>query len=389
MTDDAVWDWRPGGFGLYVHWPFCQAKCPYCDFNSHVSDRIDHPRWQAAFLQALTHAAHQTAGRRLDSIFFGGGTPSLMAPDTVAALIAMAARLWTFSPSIEITLEANPTSVEVAHFRAFADAGVNRISIGIQSFIDRDLRRLGRKHSAADARAAYDTARAQFNRVSFDLIYARQDQSLAAWRQELAEALAMQVDHLSLYQLTIEPGTPFAARLDRGGLHGLPDIDGSADLYEATQTLCKDAGMPAYEVSNHALPGQESRHNLVYWNQGDWVGIGPGAHGRLTVGGTRRATETWHAPEVWLAAVARDGHGQQRDTAIAPEAQFSEALLMGLRLSSGIDLARYRMGGGDWLDSENLECLVSEDFLWQCGARIGTTEAGRPVLNHLVAQLLR
>ncbi|MEL6233684.1 MAG: radical SAM family heme chaperone HemW [Pseudomonadota bacterium] len=389
-----MWDWRPGGFGLYIHWPFCRAKCPYCDFNSHVRGQIDQARWRAALLAELAHAAAETPGRRLNSIFFGGGTPSLMAPDTVAALIAAARRFWHPTEDMEITLEANPTSVEAARFRAYAAAGVTRISIGIQALRDDALHLLGRQHSAAEARHAYEIARSCFDRVSFDLIYARQGQSLAAWRAELAEALSMAADHLSLYQLTIEPGTAFAARHAAGGLRGLPDPDLGADLFETTQEMCGAAGMPAYEVSNHAVPGQESRHNLVYWRQGDWVGIGPGAHGRVTRDGLRHATETHADPEIWMRAVARHGHARAVDAPVVREDQRDEAVLMGLRLTEGLDLARLRGLAAAASDTDHglngpaLAALRDAGMIWQTDARLGTTARGRLVLDHIAASLL-
>ena len=273
-------DWRNGGFGLYVHWPFCEAKCPYCDFNSHVSREIDEDRWRAAYLSEIDRLAELTPDRVLNSVFFGGGTPSLMSPELVNALIERIREKWAFANNIEITLEANPRSVEAGRFRGFSDAGVNRVSMGIQALNNPDLAKLGRLHSVEEARKAFDTARSVFKRISFDLIYARQGQSLNDWRKELTEALAMSVDHLSLYQLTIEQGTAFWERQRRGQLSGLPDEDLSADMYELTQEICDQHGMPAYEVSNHAEPGAESQHNLIYWRYGDYGGIGPGAHGR-------------------------------------------------------------------------------------------------------------
>ena len=273
-------DWRHGGFGLYIHWPFCEAKCPYCDFNSHVSRRIDQSQWCKAYLRELDRVGALTQGRVLDSVYFGGGTPSLMAPETVRAILDHVQRTWPMRNDPEITLEANPSSVEVGRFRAFSEAGVNRVSLGVQALNDTDLNRLGRLHTVQEARQAFDIARNQFDRVSFDLIYARQDQSLTAWSQELTEALSMAVDHLSMYQLTIEQGTAFGDRYSRGRLTGLPDDDVSADMYEVTQEVCEKAGLPAYEVSNHARPGSASRHNMIYWQYGDYIGIGPGAHGR-------------------------------------------------------------------------------------------------------------
>ena len=300
MTRDLAEDWREGGFGLYLHWPFCAAKCPYCDFNSHVAASIDQDRWAAAYLAEIGRLADETPGRVLNSIYFGGGTPSLMRADVVAAILNRAADRWTLANDVEITLEANPGSVEADRFAGYAAAGVNRVSLGVQALNDDDLRRLGRIHSADEALRALDVARATFGRVSFDLIYARQDQTLPDWQAELARALAMGPDHLSLYQLTIEPGTAFYARHQAGGLRGLPDEDLGADLYALTQEMTAAAGLPAYEVSNHAGPGGESRHNLIYWRAGDWGGLGPGAHGRLTLGGSRWATEAPLAPGAWL-----------------------------------------------------------------------------------------
>ena len=296
-------DWQQGGFGLYVHWPFCQAKCPYCDFNSHVSREIDQERWRRAYLAELDRYAAEVPGRVLTSVFFGGGTPSLMDPELVGAILDRVARLWPMANDPEITLEANPTSVEAGRFRGYRDAGVNRVSMGIQALNNADLARLGRLHSVEEALAAFDIARGLFDRVSFDLIYARQGQTLADWRIELQQALSMAVDHLSLYQLTIEPGTAFGDRFARGTLRDLPDDDAGADMYLLTQEMCDAAGLHGYEVSNHAARGAESRHNLVYWRYGDFVGIGPGAHGRLTLDGQRHATIGHHMPEAWLHAV--------------------------------------------------------------------------------------
>ncbi|HDR29144.1 radical SAM family heme chaperone HemW, partial [Rhodovulum sp.] len=286
----AAEDWQAGGFGLYVHWPFCLSKCPYCDFNSHVAASIDMGEWQRAYLSEIRRIGAETGPRTLTSVFFGGGTPSLMAPDLVAAILDTVRATWPCANDMEVTLEANPGSVEAGRFAGYRDAGVGRVSLGVQALNDADLGRLGRLHSAAEARAAFDIARNTFERVSFDLIYARQDQLLADWQAELGQALALGVDHLSLYQLTIEPGTAFGDRHARGGLRGLPDDDRAADMYLATQEICAAAGLPAYEVSNHARPGAESRHNLIYWRYGDYAGIGPGAHGRLTLDGRRWAT---------------------------------------------------------------------------------------------------
>jgi putative oxygen-independent coproporphyrinogen III oxidase len=385
-TWTAAEDWRAGGFALYVHWPFCAAKCPYCDFNSHVAATIDQPRWLAAYRREIARLGAETPGRVLNSIFFGGGTPSLIAPDTVAGVIEAARAAWPFANDIEITLEANPTSVETGRFRGYADAGVNRISMGVQALNDEDLRRLGRMHSVAEARAAFDIARDCFSRVSFDLIYARQDQDRAHWRRELSEALTMAVDHLSAYQLTIEPGTAFGARHARGGLRGLPDDDLSADMYLDTQEICAAAGMPTYEISNHARPGAESRHNLVYWRQGDWAAVGPGAHGRLTLANGRWATEAHRAPGEWLAAVEARGNGDSLRDALTLSDRAIEYLLMSMRLAEGMQISRYQ-GHGARLSQRRIADLVGLGLVIHQGDRLAATATGRPVLNAILREL--
>ncbi len=374
-------DWQAAGFGVYVHWPFCKAKCPYCDFNSHVSRTVDQDAWRRALVAELEVAAGEIGPRRADTVFFGGGTPSLMPPETVGAVIEAIDRLWGLAPGAEITLEANPTSVEAENFRGYASAGVNRVSMGVQALNDEDLRALGRMHSAAEARAAFDVARSVFDRVSFDLIYARQKQTAAAWEAELRAALEMAIDHLSLYQLTIEAGTRFGDLYDRGRLRGLPTDDAAAEMYEVTQGVCEAAGLPAYEVSNHARPGAESRHNLIYWRYGDYAGVGPGAHGRVTRDGRRIATETERDPAKWLAGAAR------LLEPVAPEDQAAEYLMMALRLVEGADLARFaRLGGA--VDAERVAQLVGDGFLRRDGDRIAATATGRPVLNALLRALL-
>ena len=383
LTDD----WRAGGFALYVHWPFCAAKCPYCDFNSHVAASIDQTRWLAAYRVELARLGAELPDRVLNSIFFGGGTPSLMAPETVAGVIEAARAIWPFANDIEITLEANPTSIETGRFRAYADGGVNRVSMGMQALNDDDLRRLGRMHSVAEGRAAFDIARDCFTRVSFDLIYARQDQDRAHWRRELTEALAMAVDHLSAYQLTIEPGTAFGARHARGGLKGLPDDDLSADMYLDTQEICAAAGMPTYEISNHARPGAESRHNLVYWRQGDWAAIGPGAHGRLSLPSGRWATEAHRAPGEWLAAVETRGNGDSLREALALSERAMEYLLMSMRLTEGMDVARYLAHGAE-LPQGRVTDLVGLGLVTQTSGRLAATATGRPVLNAILRELV-
>src|SRR6056297_3198127 len=380
-------DWQQGGFGLYIHWPFCEAKCPYCDFNSHVRRDIDQSRWLRAYLSEIDRYAALLPERVLNTVFFGGGTPSLMDPEVVGAILERVQRAWPVANDLEVTLEANPGSVEAGRFRGYADAGVSRVSMGIQALNDTDLRRLGRIHSHAEAIQAFDIARKNFDRVSFDLIYARQDQSLRDWQAELREALAMAVDHLSLYQLTIEPGTAFGDRYDKGKLRGLPEEDLAADMYEATQELCDAAGLGAYEVSNHAKTGSEKRHNLIYWRYGDYAGIGPGAHGRVTLNGQRYATEAWSNPDRWLAAVDA-GQAEKLHEAIDPEDQAAEYLMMGLRVRNGIDVVRYESLAGAPLSPEKLAGLRDLGMIQSDAQRLWVTEQGRPVLNAILRDLL-
>jgi putative oxygen-independent coproporphyrinogen III oxidase len=381
-------DWRNGGFGLYLHWPFCQAKCPYCDFNSHVAAQVDHARWARALTAEIRRIGRETEGRVLQSVFFGGGTPSLMPQELVSALLETVRATWPLRNSLEVTLEANPTSAEAGRFRAYRDAGVNRVSIGLQSLEDAHLKRLGRLHSAAEGIATYDMARSIFDRVSFDLIYARQHQSLPEWRAELGRALAMGPDHLSLYQLTVEPGTAFGARHARGNLRGLPDEDLSADMYDATQESCEAAGLSAYEVSSHARDGAESAHNLIYWRYGDYAGIGPGAHGRLTLGAERLATQAISAPMGWLTAVEKNGTGEVPRAPVPGSEQAQEYLMMSLRLLEGSDLNRFVALNGAALSPTLLTPLLEDGLIWQTGTRIGATRRGRPVLNALLRALL-
>lgn len=378
-------NWRLGGFGLYLHWPFCQSKCPYCDFNSHVAAGIDQRRWERAYLAEIDRLAAETPGRVLQTVFLGGGTPSLMQPDLVAAILDRIRARWPMVNDPELTLEANPGSADAGRFRAYAQAGVTRLSMGLQALNDDDLRRLGRLHTAAEARAAFAIARTVFSRVSFDLIYARQDQTPRAWRAELQTALDMAVDHLSLYQLTVEDGTPFADRLARGGLRGLPDDDRAAEMFEITQDITAAAGLPAYEISNHARPGAESRHNLIYWRSGDWVGIGPGAHGRLTLDGRRWATEATRAPGAWLAAVEASARAETRSP-LAPTEAADEYLLMSLRLTEGTDLDRHAVLGGR-IDAGRLDTLIDLGMIEREGPRIRTTPRGRMVLNAVLRDL--
>ena len=383
MTDD----WQNGGFGLYIHWPFCEAKCPYCDFNSHVTRNIDQNRWKRAYLSEIDRYAEMLPNRVLNTVYFGGGTPSLMDPSVVSGVLERIRKSWPVANDLEVTLEANPGSVEAGRFSAYADAGVSRVSMGVQALNDADLRKLGRIHSVAEAYQAFDIARKFFNRVSFDLIYARQDQTVEAWRSELKEALSMAVDHLSLYQLTIEPGTAFGERFERGKLRGLPDDDRSGDLYEATQEICGTAGLPAYEVSNHAKPGAESRHNLVYWRYGDYCGIGPGAHGRITLDGQRHATEAFWQPGKWLAGVEASEKVEDQ-SAIGGQDQADEYLMMGLRLTDGIDARRYKAMSGNDLSANTLIRLEEIGMIVQDRHYIRATAGGRMVLNAVIKELL-
>ena len=380
-------DWQAGGFGLYLHWPFCQSKCPYCDFNSHVAAQIDQTRWRDAYLREIARLGAETQGRVLQTVFFGGGTPSLMQPELVAAILDAIRATWPMVNDPEITLEANPGSVEAGRFRAYRQAGVTRVSMGVQALNDEDLRRLGRLHSVAEAQAAFDIARNTFDRVSFDLIYARQDQTLDAWRKELTEALSMAVDHLSMYQLTIEDGTAFGDRFARGGLKGIPDEEVQADMYALTQDVCAAHGMAAYEVSNHAKTGAESRHNLIYWRMGDYIGIGPGAHGRLTLAGTRWATEAPRAPGDWLARVERGDAGELPREAVSPEEQATEYLLMAMRLREGMDVARFERLNGRPLDVARICGLEELGLVTRQNGRLMATDSGRAVLNGVLREL--
>ena len=363
---------------LYIHWPFCVSKCPYCDFNSHVRESVDQAQWREALLADLAHEARQTPGLKLSSIFFGGGTPSLMPPATVAALMEAAETRWGFAPGIEITLEANPSSVEAARFADLAAAGVNRVSLGLQSLDDAALRFLGRAHNAAEGLSALAAAQRAFARVSFDLIYARPGQSEPAWQAELARALSFGTGHLSLYQLTIEPGTRFAALAARGELES-PDPDRGAALYELTQEMAEAAGLPAYEISNHARPGEESRHNLAYWRYGPYAGIGPGAHGRRGGALTRRHRK----PENFLSAIARNGHGIEEESALTSEDAAVEALLMGLRLREGVPLERVDAA----LDGTAVARLEAEGLL---AIESGRLRVMRPLLlDAILAEIIR
>jgi oxygen-independent coproporphyrinogen-3 oxidase len=372
---------------LYIHWPFCLQKCPYCDFNSHVRDEVDVDRWQSALLADMRAEAQLTGGEALQSVFFGGGTPSLMPPRLVDALLNEAEHLWGFAENIEITLEGNPSSIEASRYADLAAAGVNRASLGLQSLDDTALRFLGRLHDAQEGLRALEVAQKHFERVSFDLIYALPDQTLEHWRNQLSRAVQMGTSHLSLYQLTIEPGTRFESMVRRGEFTPLDD-DAAADMFEVTQELTSSAGIPAYEISNHARLGEESRHNLTYWRYQDYVGIGPGAHGRR--GGV--ATQRHRKPENWLAAVKERGSGCQTEIPISSEEQASEALLMGLRLREGIDLAglaaRFGINSVGLLDHSVLAELIGLDLAWQQGDRIGITPKGMPLLDAILPRLV-
>ena len=376
------------GFAVYVHWPFCLAKCPYCDFNSHVRHEApDEARFAHAIATEIAHTAGRTGAREVASVFFGGGTPSLMKPTTVATILEAIARHWTLRPDTEITLEANPTSVEAERFRGYRAAGVNRVSLGVQALDDASLKSLGRMHTADEALAAVAIAKAAFPRVSFDLIYARPGQTPDAWRAELKRALAENVEHHSLYQLTIEDGTPFAA-LHRAGKLKVPDADLARDLWDVTQETCEAAGFSAYEISNHARPGAESRHNLVYWRSGEYAGVGPGAHGRLNVFGGRAATATEKHPERWLARVEAEGHGLIADEELGAIERADEFLLMGLRLREGIERARFRSLAGRDFDAGRLASLAEQGLVETTrDGRLRVTPEGFPVLDAIVADL--
>jgi len=375
---------------VYIHWPFCVSKCPYCDFNSHVRDKVDSARWTRALLADLDHYAEIVPGRAVGSVFFGGGTPSLMPPETVAALLDRVRSHWDVMPDLEVTLEANPKSAEVARFQAFAAAGVNRLSLGVQALDPAALRMLGRAHDRSEAIAAIEHARASFPRFSFDLIYARPCQGVAAWRRELDEGLLLAEDHLSLYQLTIEPGTAFATLYKRGELV-VPAEDNAAALFETTQDRLAAHGLPAYEISNHARPGAECRHNLAYWRYQDYIGVGPGAHGRLTQGRVKHATRQRRLPERWLAAVESAGTGTEENAPIDRGSALEEMLMMGLRLTEGVPRAQIERAAGqdaEALFGRNLAPLVEGGFLTLDRDRLAATAAGRLRLNAVLAALL-
>lgn len=379
----------PTSLGIYVHWPYCQSKCPYCDFNAHASADFDDRAWLNAYLRQLDSYFEETSDRTCASVYFGGGTPSLMAPQTVGGILDRIDSAWGFEDGHEVTLEANPSSSDAESFSSFKAAGVNRISIGVQSLRDDELRRLGRLHTASEARFAFDAASSAFERTSIDLIYGRQHQSLDDWTEELEEALAWGSEHLSLYQLTIEPGTPFGARQRAGRLPGLPDDDRAADMFAANREICGRSGHAQYEISNFAKPGAESRHNLLYWRYLEFLGIGPGAHGRFASHGRMAATETHLSPDVWLSAVDGCGTGESMRTLISDSEQAKEYLLMSFRLAEGVDTRRYAIMNGAELDSETIEHLGDEGLVEISEGFLRATASGRLLLNAILAELVR
>ena len=381
-------DWKNGGFGIYIHWPFCAAKCPYCDFNSHVRNNIDQKQWLKSYLNEINRVSKNTSSRFLDSVFFGGGTPSLIEPWVINDILNEIQKHWTTKDNFEVTLEANPGSVDAKNFKAYKSAGVNRISMGIQSLNEKDLKALGRTHTVREALSAFEIAQQNFTAVSFDLIYARQNQKLTQWEVELNQALDLGANHMSLYQLTIEQNTAFGDRYNRGLLKGLPSDDISAELYDITSNLCEDRGFSAYEVSNYAQEGSESVHNLVYWRYGDYIGIGPGAHGRLTIDGKRYATETFLSPEEWLTKVDNQGSGESRLSELSQEQQAAEMVMMGLRLNEGVNFKRFENLSGSPFSEEKLSFLKSIQLIEQKNGNIIATFSGRKVLNSILAELL-
>ncbi len=375
-----------GGFGIYIHWPFCLSKCPYCDFNSHVTTSVDQRDWARALVLELERYAWITSERLVTSIFFGGGTPSLMEPALIETLLTCIAENWSLAKNVEITLEANPTSVEVNKFRDFRASGINRVSVGIQALNDGSLRQLGRLHTTSEALAAIDIAQSVFRRSNFDLIYARQDQNLSDWEAELGFALGLGSEHISLYQLTIEQKTAFGRLQSAGGLTGMPDDTLSADMYSLTQDLCEQAGLPAYEVSNHAKPWAQSRHNLVYWRCGDYIGVGPGAHGRVFLQGQRFAIDTPLSPDRWKSA-AFSGNAEQSRTVLTAQDMAAEYVMMSLRLVEGLDLDRLSFFGGS-INTLKIKELSEYGLLVHRGNRLIATPSGRMVLNAIIRQLL-
>lgn len=381
-------DWKNGGFGVYIHWPFCAAKCPYCDFNSHVRNNIDQKQWLKAYLSEIKRVSKNTSNRFLDSVFFGGGTPSLIEPSVISKILNEIQKNWKTKDNFEVTLEANPGSVDAKNFKAYRAAGVNRTSIGIQSLNEIDLKALGRTHTVREALSAFEIAQENFTSVSFDLIYARQNQKLKQWEKELNQALDLGADHMSLYQLTIEQGTAFGDRYNRGRLKGLPNDDIAAELYDITSNLCEDRGLKAYEVSNYAQEGFESVHNLIYWRYGDYIGIGPGAHGRITIDGRKYATETFLSPEKWLTEVESQDSGESCATELSNEQQASEMVVMGLRLNEGVNCKRFKNLSDYPFSEDKLTFLKSMQLIEQKKGNITATFSGRKVLNSVLAELL-
>ena len=381
-------DWKNGGFGIYIHWPFCAAKCPYCDFNSHVRNNIDQNQWLKAYLKEIRRVSEKTGNRVLNSIFFGGGTPSLIEPFVIDNILNEIQKYWKTNKNLEVTLEANPNSVDAQNFKAYRTVGINRTSMGIQSLNEKDLKALGRTHSVREALSALEIAKQNFKAVSFDLIYARQNQKLKEWESELSLALDLGANHMSLYQLTIEQGTAFGDRYNRGLLKGLPSDDISAELYDLTSNLCEERGFTAYEVSNYAQKGFKSVHNLIYWRYGDYIGIGPGAHGRLTIDKKKYATETFLSPEEWLNKVEHQGSGESYLAELSNEQQAAEMVMMGLRLTEGIDCKRFRALSGSSFSDEKIAFLKSIKLLEQKKSYLNATFSGRKVLNSVLAELL-
>ena len=383
-----VKNWQRAGFGLYIHWPFCQSKCPYCDFNSHVSSNIDQEAWIEAYLSEISNNYHHSSEKILNTVFFGGGTPSLMPSKTIETIITHILSLWKTSNQLEITLEANPTSIDVSRFKEYRSAGVNRVSVGVQSLDDTSLKYLGRLHTGKEAIIAVQTAQSVFDRVSFDLIYARQNQTIKAWEQELLSALSLGTNHMSLYQLTIEDGTVFGDRAKIGKLPGLPSEDLSADMYTLTQEIMSSNRLPLYEVSNHAFPGEESRHNLIYWRGGDFIGIGPGAHGRYYQGPKRKATVMTKNPNKWLSQIKRLGHGAEPSTVLSKSDEALEYLMMSARLVEGTDLKFLDTLDLNLLNYNNIKGLKKLGLIFVKNERMVVTPEGRPVLNSVLSELI-
>ena len=381
-------NWQRAGFGLYIHWPFCQSKCPYCDFNSHVSSNIDQEAWTEAYLSEISNNYHFSSEKVLNTVFFGGGTPSLMPSKTIETIITHILSLWKTSNQLEITLEANPTSIDVSRFKEYRSAGVNRVSVGVQSLDDTSLKYLGRLHTGKEAIIAVQTAQSVFDRVSFDLIYARQNQTIKAWEQELLSALSLGTNHMSLYQLTIEDGTVFGDRAKIGKLPGLPSEDLSADMYTLTQEIMSSNRLPLYEVSNHAFPGEESRHNLIYWRGGDFIGIGPGAHGRYYQGPKRKATVMTKNPNKWLSQIKRLGHGAEPSTVLSKSDEALEYLMMSARLVEGTDLKFLDTLDLNLLNYNNIKGLKKLGLIFVKNERMVVTPEGRPVLNSVLSELI-